>query len=421
MEGHWRAKEGLVANVTALSEEFKAKHGLTPMRILVQGAPLTGKSRLTAELSSYYGLPIVDLKAAFLEAASLPEEEWGHPDWGTLAPAAPAEEGAEEDAPVRRVAIEIGDVTDTALLGSLIRWKLGSKAYACSGWILDEASLATSAQCEAVFLKPPPELAEGEEPPAEAPEPEVEAAYAPSKVLWLEASDEDLEARRLKICEVGGEYVLDGYTDTEESFAAKLAEYRASLDEGGASSRKLLEARCSQAFAELAPGAWPDTSADARESLGTPKNFIGPGHLLSDDWVPPVEEEVVDKPLAVPAAIAAIRQEKADKIANRDRDAEISENQSLYEDAMPLREHLLQVAMPAVTEALVLACEEQPADAIDFVQRFLFDYEERENRNTVAKAREVQTAAKMAKDVAEAEAARAEREKGADEKVKKKK
>ena len=54
---------------------------------------------------------------------------------------------------------------------------------------------------------------------------------------------------------------------------------------------------------------------------------------------------------------------------------QIAENRALYEGATPLREHLLDVAMPAVTEALVLACEEQPKDPIAFVCKFLFDYE----------------------------------------------
>lgn len=112
---------------------------------------------------------------------------------------------------------------------------------------------------------------------------------------------------------------------------------------------------------------------------------------------------IIDEPLQVPPQIAAIRQRKADKTANKAKDDEIAENQTLFEGAAPLRQHLLEVAMPAVTEALVLTCEEQPGDPIDFIQKFLFDYEERDNRARVAKSREVKAKAKadIAKDKAE--------------------
>lgn len=413
LDGHWRYQGGLIANIKALTEEFKTKHNLPPQRLIVTGPPLSGKTRLVSELSSYYGLPVLDestIQAAFLEAASLPEEEYKHPEWGSLAPPESEEEGAT------RRPIEVSAVSDPELLGSLVRWKLSSKEYGCSGWILDHFPL-TKSQADAIFLKPPPTLPEGEEPPAEEPPKELEPAFAPNKVFWLEADDDYLNARRAAL---EPSQQVEGYTDDEAAFQGKVSEYRAS-QEGEDSSRKLFESETmgEGVFMELAPGSWPDTSVEAREALGPPKNFSGPGHLLSDDWVAPMEENVVDEPLPVPPAIAAIRGEKAEKLANKARDAEIAENQSLYEDAMPLREHLLKVAMPAVTEALVLTCEEQPADPIDFVQRFLFDYEERENRNTVAKAREVKAAAAAKKAAAEAEAARAEREKGAVDKKKK--
>ena len=166
-------------------------------------------------------------------------------------------------------------------------------------------------------------------------------------------------------------------------------------------------------------GSWPDTTAGVRDTLGAPKNFAGPGHLLSDDWVAPVVEVPLDEPLPVPEKIAAIRAAKAAAAANAATEAEIAENQQLYEECMPLREHLLKVAMPAVTEALVLCCEEQPADSVDFVQKFLFDYEERENRAIVSKAQEAKAKAAKEKAAEKAAKEKAEREKGATEKKKK--
>ena len=44
-----------------------------------------------------------------------------------------------------------------------------------------------------------------------------------------------------------------------------------------------------------------------RQAIGVPKNISGPGSLLSDEWVPVVEEVEPDpEPLGVPPAIAAV-------------------------------------------------------------------------------------------------------------------
>merc|ERR1711959_744249 len=113
--------------------------------------------------------------------------------------------------------------------------------------------------------------------------------------------DEELMKRRGSLPE---EELKEGYTDTEESFSAALEGYRALQEgapaeaagkgkggaapgEGDASSRGLFEASCAEGtFVEYTePRDWPDTSAGIREVLGAPANFIGPGHLMSDDWV----------------------------------------------------------------------------------------------------------------------------------------
>lgn len=247
--------------------------------------------------------------------------------------------------------------------------------------------------------------------------------FRPSKVIWLECADEEL-TKRFEALEEADR--TGSYAD-EEAFQAKLAEYQA-LQEGAApettgkpakgavatepdkSARELFEKAAPEVVMKTEPGAWPDTSKAIREAIGQPQNFHGPGHLLSDDWVEPVEEVIIDEPLAVPPKIAAIRKLKAEKEGNKSRDDEIKENQTLFDGAAPLRQHLLEVAMPAVTEALVLACEEQPADAIEFVQKFLFEYEERENRAKVAQARELKAKAKadIAKEKAEQEKAKRE-------------
>jgi len=398
MDGHWKSREGLVANIDSVVEQFKAAQGLAQCRLIVNGPPLSGKTRLAEELSSYYSVPVIDVQEAIKEAAGMPEESWASPEWGQLIT------GEEEE----RKVLDVKDVPPEALR-SVLHWKLGLQEYACRGWVLDNFPL-TNTQAKAVFAVPPPEVPDGEDPPEVDPEavPVLEAGFCPTNVISLECDDEAITTRWESIEE--GERSPE-YAD-EETFQATLAAYRA-LEAGEAAEPTgkpakgaapievdMLAARLWEkalpegAFLSMAPGSWPDTSQAMREAIGAPTNFLGPGHLLSDDWVEPVEEVIVETPLPVPPRIAEIRKQKADELADKSSQDEIAENRALYEGATPLREHLLDVAMPAVTEALVLACEEQPKDPIAFVCKFLFDYEERDNRTKVAKSREIKAKAK---------------------------
>lgn len=407
MKGKWTCREGLVANISKVVEQFKKAHHLSPCRMVVHGPPLSGKTRLVDELSSYYGIPVVDIQAAIAEAAQMPEEQRLMPEWAELM--TEGEEGEKAFTDIKEVPLEV--------LQSVVQWKLSDRQYVCRGWILDSFP-DTKSYATAIFAVPPPEVPEGEDPPEveEGTPPELDQRFCPTNVVWLEC-DEEQAMKRFEALE---DVDRKGPYADEETFREALAAYNtlqdgAAGEAGGkpakgaaptepeASARVFFEQAAQEGLLLCTqPGTWPDTSQAIREAVGPPKNFKGPGHLLSDDWVEPVEEVIVDNPLPVPPKIAAIRKRNSEKEANKATEEEVAENRALFEGATPLREHLLQVAMPAVTESLVLACEEQPADPIDFVRKFLFDYEERDNRAKVAKSREIKAKAKA--DVAKAKA-----------------
>lgn len=294
MKGHWSCRSGMVAEVDMLVSQFKSAHGLVPCRLIVNGPPLCGKTRLTQELASYYSVPIIDIQQAVVEASAVPEEARPMEEWGAL---------ASENEEGERTVVALADVPPE-VLPSVVQWKLRQKEYSCRGWILD-AFPTNKTVATAIFAVPPPDVTEGEEPPPEEDPPkppELHTEIAPSNVIWMECDDDALVARFVKLEDAERR---EGYTDDEETFRAAIASYRTMEggepeDTGGKKGAPAeVEASARELFQEASPdgmvvtqpvGLWPDTSAGVREHLGAPMNFAGPGHLLSDDWVEPVEE-----------------------------------------------------------------------------------------------------------------------------------
>jgi adenylate kinase len=58
----WRYETGLVENISSVVHEYKEKRGLHPLRILVNGPPVSGKTTLSEQLAAYYGLHHINLK-----------------------------------------------------------------------------------------------------------------------------------------------------------------------------------------------------------------------------------------------------------------------------------------------------------------------------------------------------------------------
>lgn len=61
----WRCREGLVASArTTLAPEFVAAHSLSPVRIVIAGAPSSGKSHMASVLSQRYNVPLITVQSA---------------------------------------------------------------------------------------------------------------------------------------------------------------------------------------------------------------------------------------------------------------------------------------------------------------------------------------------------------------------
>jgi len=408
----WRCRDGPISNLNRLIEEFITLKGVRSMRILIGGAPCSGKTRLANELSSYYDVPVIDFDGTVVEAI----ECGGNEEWGALATAG---EGNTKMYPAWK------DITPDQQI-EMLKWKMETNSSRYRGWIIDDWPPTTSL-AEQLFTK----AVKGAEVVPDAPLPELVDHLAPTKILIIDAEDDVLKERWAKLDKMA----LGHAYQTEESYLAAITTWR-ELQAGkvpepvapakGAKGapppvavveiawRDLFDKLVPERIVVCGPGEWPDTSHTVRQLFGEPTNFAGPGYLISSDWVPPVDVVVVDEPSEVPPQIAEVRRRKAQAMSKEALAVgdEMKENQTLYDQAAPLRHHLLKTVMPAVTESIVLVCEDQPDDPVDFIRKFLYTFEERENNTGIARQREMLAKEKEKRENVKAAQEKAQRESG---------
>ncbi|KNE64488.1 hypothetical protein AMAG_19169 [Allomyces macrogynus ATCC 38327] len=63
----WRYETGLIENLPRFLDEFRRARGLTPLRMILLGPPMAGKSYYAAKIASYYKLPLVDVEGVTKE------------------------------------------------------------------------------------------------------------------------------------------------------------------------------------------------------------------------------------------------------------------------------------------------------------------------------------------------------------------
>jgi len=387
LNGKWKCREGFNSNIDKMIQEFEISRGLAPTKLVVGGPPKSGKTRMAEELARYYDVPYIAMQALVRELCGM-QEEWNKYEEAVLA--------------------EVPD----EVLRKMLHIKLQEHSCKWHGWVLDSMQM-TNIQLQNLFCDAPPDTeAEGYEPPAEGEPPvvlQMLPRYAPTGVIWVTMDDDDLKERfkteaGLEMEEAEVEVKLEAYCLQLEEYraleaaangeepAADAAPAKGKKDKGKGEAPtepaklgkelfvKYLE---KEKIACMKPAEWPDTSMGVRAAIGVPQNIEGPGSLLSDEWVPPMEQVVVvPEPLGVPPEIAAIRARKAEAVVQQAHLQEVDVNTALFEMAQPLRLKLLESVMPTVTEGLIKVCEEQPGDPIDFLQRFLLQREELVNQQS---------------------------------------
>ncbi|KAJ3350776.1 Adenylate kinase 7 [Allomyces javanicus] len=281
----WRYETGLIENLPRFLDEFRRARGLTPLRMILLGPPMAGKSYYAAKLASYYKLPLVDVEGVTKETmdrlhrrvalgVAQQEREQLVNDNGGETAADPVDPNVEQIDPADWEAekelldelTEFAKINNGAVpvvhLHSFLRAKLASMACQNQGYVLD-AFPTTRSEALALFRK---DDAENGTLPASATgangdgnDDDVEnggaravldPTLAPDQVLVLDAPDDWLRDRAMQRAEAD----MTARTN-EDGFNARLAAYRAQNADNVTVLNVFDEAEIHPAFFNVATGA----------------------------------------------------------------------------------------------------------------------------------------------------------------------
>ena len=345
----WHSKEGMLAHMPKVVEEYRSSRGLQPLRLLVHGNDELAKSELAAALVAEYKLPYV------------------------LASAAVAEAAGKGDALAAEVAAAGGNVSDE-LMGKVLTAALTTTTCRNQGYVLQgfPKSLA-----QASFLFPTkPAGAEGEEPPPPpeegAPPPPL-AAAAPEFVITLEADEAVIKEKQL---------ALSTPAMTEDQLGAMLTEYAATNAEDSPTSVLALPAlKGVEVLGPLQVKA--TTAADAllskaRVYLGQPRNYgpteeeIAAKKALEEAEAAEAKRHADEQKAAQARADAAERKRREEHESTRAAEVKQQESELLEVRSIPLRNYLMANVIPTLTEGLIEVCKVKPEDPVDYIAEYLF-------------------------------------------------
>jgi len=389
----WWCKEGLVANLEKVADEFTKWRNLRPIKMIIMGPPGSGAERYGDRVAERY----------------LHADPPHYTFQGILqdAMAKDTENAARLRAKVEKLAEKpLGAKLPLKTRTRLVRARLLSNVCRYRGYVL-RGYPESYEEAEALFTEPvpvegeeeeaPPEGEEEEEeeeeeeappPPAEEDEEEEEGGDKPKRRVAEKVAPEFVVALRSEpdFCKAR---IFNGLAEgaaTEQEFLVKTAEYKkANLPQDGSPGT-------SDFFAEVTNTKVLHVDVDASsedeafqamrvymEAKGQFFNYL----RSEEERVREREEEVARQQRsadeqaeqarqAQEAAEAALRQKAAGEEAQRRQAIADSEASLLEAEAMPLRQYLMMQVVPTLSEGLSEVCKEQPDDPIEFLAQYLF-------------------------------------------------
>jgi adenylate kinase len=317
---------GFVSSIEQLKTEFMDARGVHPLRILIAGPPLSGKSYVASRVSYRYSLPLITVDSIVAEAK---KNDWNY--WAQF---------------VQQVQGEISP----ALLLDLLKWKLQEIRCKNQGFVLDGIP-SNSDFAEALWQ---------------------DSSNWPHVFIELESSDAFLKERARQ-----DPSMMFGIGNTDE-FEGRLSQYR--------STNPTDESHLFYSFDPLTIRAITVNVEKQKEPLvpllasfiGKPHNFGKPPSLVLRD----TEEMARQKRLKL-ERLAKLENDlrEAEEAKKREKELMIIRQQELVEQeetrllakfSKPQREWLVKTVAPTLAEGLCYVIKQMPEDPIQLLGCFVW-------------------------------------------------
>lgn len=344
----WWSQEGLLSNVKKVAAEFCHERLLQPVRILVVGPPLCGKTTLAKALSAHFNIPLMEMPL-------LHEGPKAYTD----------------------ASAQLSDKNVSRYRGHVI-----------------DGCFETFQDCDQVFRYdfelPPdeedaaPPVAEGEDPIPVPPKIErrLREDITPQFVVIMHASQDFLRSRVRKVGEDGGAFQARaeryfrsaevGPEQTLSDFFQDVVGIEVfNLPAGGGAGKDpedLFES--ARIFIENAER--PDLTR------GRPFNYLDSGNAVAQAILKMREQEMLNEL----ARLAEVEKKKYDGVEEQRQEelrreairAQIilaHEKERAKIEQLPLREYLMRYMVPSLTEGLIEICRVLPEDPVDYLAEYL--------------------------------------------------
>jgi adenylate kinase len=343
----WVSEAGFVENIDLVVKQYRETRGLTPVRVVVLGAPATGKTEISKAIAKHYGLHHLLAKDIIDEVLAADSE---------LA----AEVASARDS--------TGRIPDEQL-AAIFRKKLHGWQCQNQGYVLDGFPKNANQAALLFSRSGDDDDGKGEKGSDDGTDPLI----VPDHVLMLEADDTLLRKRVMAMPQSR----VEGTHNTEEGFARRLARWRAEnrAEEGVA---QWMEAH------SLLPVPIDVSNAQISALLDLIAREIGSPH----GYGPSAEELEERRREAERTAKEAAEAERCERERQEAREREeraaaqmqwqkrlgelrSQEAELLQARSLPFRTYLMDTVMPTLTKALVELSEVRPDDPIDYLAEYL--------------------------------------------------
>lgn len=369
----WASEMGILENIAVVSEEYKKRRGLLPIRLCVMGPPASGKSLVASQLCQHYKLHHLKVADVIQQAIEKLEKQ---------AARAESEEGEEDDEGAQQ-AQETLDLLNESKQENNDRYedqyviqffmeKLLSMPCQNQGFVLDGFPKTYSQAKELFGNKDEPE-------DEDAPRLEYNTKIMPEVVISLDGDDDFLKKRVMNL----PESVVAGTHNTEDLFLKRLQEFRAVNTDDQTVLNYFDELEVHPEHLDIAA----DTSSNMSQvvekvikAVGEPRNY-GPTEeerleLERIDMEKHMKKDALTK-MELQRKEEEERKEtkrRKEEWASRVTEVKEQEEEVLQAQSYPLRNYLMKHVMPTLNQGLIEVCKVRPDDAIDYLAEYLFEH-----------------------------------------------